>query len=127
MTPQEYIRSKPFALSKYLTPQDEAWIAAHMAQTVKQEQHNKGLTPGAKPRNYNLNNDEARKIITAMQRRILKAMADRKTWSLMDLSKHLEITLYDARKCCIGLRQDCQIVQTKGDSRSTNGEFRLAK
>lgn len=37
MTPQERIREEPYRFSAHVTPQDEAWIAAHMARSVMSE------------------------------------------------------------------------------------------
>ena len=119
------IRRFPFAVRPdRITAADEAWIAAEMAKTIKQEQRNNGEKPGGQPPGMYTHNVASQAKIDMLQNQIVLLMRDGEIRSIKQMATFANAAMHDTRTACLILTQLKTLERVTGNNRSNIGLYR---
>ena len=119
------IRRFPFAVRPdRITAADEAWIAAEMAKTIKQEQRDNGEKPGGQPPGMYMHNVASQAKIDMLQNTIVLLMRDGETRSIKQMATFANAEMHDTRTACMILTNLKTLERVTGNNRSNIGLYR---
>jgi len=124
----DIIRRFPFAVRPdRITEADEAWIAAEMAKTIKQEQRDNGEKPGGQPPGMYTHNVASQASNEMLQNQVVHLMRDGETRSIKQMATFLNAATYETRTACVCLTNVGTLERVTGNNRSNISLYRLPR
>lgn len=121
----DIIRRFPFAVRPdRITAADEAWIAAEMAKTIKQEQRDNGEKPGGQPPGMYTHNVASQARNEMLQNQVVHLMRDGETRSIKQMATFLNAATYETRTACVCLTNVGTLERVTGNNRSNISLYR---